>query len=413
MPETLTRRNFLKLSALSAAGFAVAGNLGENPPIPNVLKVLILTNFPEILPTSESLAIKKEVLGLGDGSMPARIAANNLFLIKDKIFLTPDIGFYPDMWFRDVYLSTESKYLRNIRLTENILKTFENQQAPDGHIPTTVAIAGDAPYKYSYDESTFLWLIKTARTANEDSSFLTPERKMHAVKALSFTRKHAKDGSYVTPPGSRRGIVDAFNFPSHDVVTYLQGVYAASLLAAYSLGLGLHRNEIKDAVSIYQNMMSTGIAPLSRGFDKAVCIGALFGEYIAVKDFGEQFLTDTAVASALENAPRTNFSDINGEDYFKILTKGTGDEDFFDPSHFINFSGKGRYQNGAVWPLWDYIAKSVGRFHGLDAVNPDYVSKIQQLLNISGYAESIPTGGFFEKKISPEHPFYVWNIAVL
>lgn len=412
MPEIISRRDFCKLGAFSTAGFLAAGNLGENPPIPNALKIFILTNFREIFPTQESRAIKAEVLGLGDDSEDARIVADNLFLIGDKTYLTPNIHFYPDMWTRDVIFSTESKYLKSPLLVNNILTTIESQQAETGQIPTTVAIVGNPPHKYSYDESTFLYLTKIARIARDNPAFLTPERRMHAEKALGFTRRHSEDGAYVTPPGSRRGIVDAFRFPEHDVITYLQGTYAASLLAADALGLRLHRNEIKAAASAYQSLMNNGIASLSRRFDKAVCVGALCGEYIALKDFGQQFLTDQQVSNALENAPGTDFENVNGESYFKILTKSSDDEDFFDPRNFINLSAEGRYQNGAVWLWWDYIAKSVGRLYNLAIVKPDFVSKIQELLKISDYSESIPTGGIFEKIITPEHPSYVWNTAI-
>ncbi|MCL4365832.1 hypothetical protein M1437_01240 [Patescibacteria group bacterium] len=266
MPEKLTRRNFCKLGAFSTAGFLIAGSLGDNPPIPNTLKVLVLSNFPEIFPTRESLAIKAEVLSLGDGSDSARMAASNLFLVGGKVFLTPNINFYPDMWFRDFYFSSESKYLKNPLLADNILTNFENQQAENGQIPTTVSIVGDPPHKYSEDESSCLYLMKAALLKQEDPAFLTSARKMHAEKALGFIRGHLEEGAYVTPPGSRRGIVDAFKFPDHDVVTYLQGIYAASLLAANVLGLSLHRNEITEAVNVYQSLMDNGIASLKPAF---------------------------------------------------------------------------------------------------------------------------------------------------
>ncbi|MCL4365833.1 hypothetical protein M1437_01245 [Patescibacteria group bacterium] len=114
----------------------------------------------------------------------------------------------------------------------------------------------------------------------------------------------------------------------------------------------------------------------------------------------------------MENAPRADFANFNGESYFKILTKSIDDSDFFDPRNFINLSEPGWYQNGGVWLLWDFIAKSVGSFHGLDIVRPDFVSKIKELLKVTDHSESIPTGGIFEKMIRFEHPWQLWNLAV-
>lgn len=401
MAEKLTRRGFLNRVLAGGFGLYALDSVGGNPLTQEASKIALLNLFPSgIFPTEESLAIISKIHEKGDESVPWKMVKNNLYPVRDKIYVLPG-AYYKDMFLRDY--EHLSPFIDSLVLDENVLNNFESKQSGKGQIPTAVGIIGEAPYQYSDDESTLLYVISVARIAKENPQILTVKRKATVKGALGFIEGHVENGAYVSPAGSRTSHVDAFYFPNRDVISQNQGLYAVALLAAESLGFRLDPVRITEAINVYKNSANkNGFLPLSFGFADAPAIGSLYPEYLAIKMFGERFLTDQIVADSLALTPKSNYG-------HKILTANTKG-DYFSPSNFINNSEKGKYQNGAVWLLWNSFALKVGEFHGI--TDNSYQQSVLRLLENSKYAESIRSGGQYELRLTPENLHYLWNLNI-
>lgn len=398
----ISRRDLLKDLGLGVGLFYVASS-GENPLGLEASKIAALNLFPHgIFPTEESQNIISDIQKRNNGSIPWRMISDNLYPVRERIFLFPSKHYY-DMFFRD--FEQASPFIKSERLDENILTTFENKQREDGQIPTAVAITWQAPYQYSDDETTLIYVISVARQKMAKPEIFTPQRKMRIKAALSFIGKHVENGLYVSPAGSRRGWVDAFRFPENDVITQNQGLYAVALKAAREI-LELEdvdKKAIDEAADQYHKLAdSSGFLPLSRKFNQSPAIGGLYPDFVAGTMFGQHLLPRKIVSDTLELTPRSKHG-------YKVLT-ASQKGDYFHPSLFINASKEGRYQNGGVWPLWSSYALADGEICGV--IDSGYRIRILKQLDDAGYAESIATGGVNEDRLTPEHLYYLWNLNI-
>ena len=372
------------------------------------LSVEVMKRMPDemirkgIIPTQEVKGIIIDLQKDSSQSTAWDIVFDHTFPVKDRIFLLANKRAHPDMWMRDFVYTSE--FTDSTELDNNILKTFEDRQKSNGQIPTAVGVWGSTPWHFADDESTLHYLISAANLVKKDGDKLTPLRRHKIKAAFSFVQKHVSDGMYVSPPGERRGWLDAFVYPKSDVVTQNQGFYAVSLLAAQGLGLPVEKGEVRTAIDLYKAMADFhGYLPLSARFNEAPDISTLCPEYFAMTRFGEQLLSDDVVRATLDATPKSNHG-------YKVLTTSPRG-DYFDPNFFVTGYEKGNYQNGGAWPFWNNNALAVGELHGI--VPPTaYRDSVMQQLDQTGWPEYIRTGGEFEQILTPERPRQVWNVGI-
>lgn len=344
-----------------------------------------------------------------DEDAPWKIVKDHLIPVRDRLFLVANIKAHPDMWMRDFKFTSE--FIDDPLVHDNILKTFEDKQRPNGQIPTAIGIWGSTPWHFADDESTLLYVISAAELAKHDRRFLTDQRKEKIEAALGFVEKHVFDGRYVSPPGDRRGWVDAFIYPRSDVNTHTQGLYAVALMSLGQMGYAdVPTREVHTAKEAYRNMAEPhGYLPLSARFPEATDATTLYPEYLAITSFGENLLPDSTVENTIKILPWSRHG-------IKVLT-ASPKGDYFDPSNFTHdLLGqryqKGDYQNGGVWPLWHNNALVVGKLHGMP-IAPNFGEALLTQMEIAEWPEYIKTGGEYEHKLTPMRPWHVWNVAII
>lgn len=361
---------------------------------------LLNNNF---FPTKEASKIVKDLKsssGLQDQAW--KIVFDHIFILRDKIFILANKKIHPDMWMRDFKFTSE--FINSPELEENVLRTFENRQRPDGQIPTAIGVLGSTQWHYADDESTMLYITSVAQLVRRKENEWTRDREKKVASALGFIAEHVRDGMYVTPKGERRGWLDAFIYPQSDVITQNQGIYAVCLHSAKKLGFKINDREIETASLLYQTMADfNGYLPLSARFNEAPDISSLYPEYLAMTMFDRQLLSDKVVSDTLASVPKSNHG-------FKVLTKSPKG-DYFDSSFFVTGYKEGIYQNGGSWPLWNNIALVVGELHGVVKLQ-EYREKIIEQLNETGWPEYIRTGEEYEEIRFSERPGQVWNVAI-
>lgn len=331
----------------------------------------------------------------------------NLFPRVNRLHLMANGKAHTDTWMRDDEYIFE--FIENLPFQDHTLRVFESKQRKNGQIPTAVGIFGQTPWHFADDESTLLYIISAATLIKQDKSFLTQKRKECIEKALGFVKQHIYEGMYVTPKGERRGWMDAFEFPSSDVISQNQGLYAVALMALDEMGFDIPTEDINTAISIYQKLaQKRGYLPFSAKFDEAIGAGSLYPDYLAITRYSHSLLSDSMAATTIENLPRSK----HGVKILAASPKG----DYFDPKYFMTTyqSGEpGNYQHSAVWHRWWNNVMADGELHGvLRGDDRNYRTVIPAQQRKANWAEFVRTGDIYEEIFTPVSPRHLWEIVV-
>lgn len=366
-----------------------------------------------ILPTREMSELNWRIRSPADlAETTWNIFLENLLFVRSEVYLLAGRKtYYHDMYVRD--LLWVFGFIPDPELKFQLLRTIGKRQLPSGQIPTAVALLGSAPWCVSDDDSTMDHLIMAGMLARETHGEFTMDKSV-AEKALNFVRAHVDEGRYITPSGPRHSWHDAFIFPQTDVIGQNQGLLAVSLMAADALGLPVTTKEIAEAKFRFAQLAGlNGFHPFSARFHDVHDASALYPDYLAMIGFEERLSSDDLIQSTIETLPRSRHG-------FKILAAaGAKGDYYFDERLFFKKPDgtpvkPGFYQNGGAWPRWTNNVWVTGRLHGVVTLE-DYnneVRAVNNLLILTDWAESIPTGGEFEYKLVPENPRLMANLAI-
>jgi hypothetical protein len=254
-------------------------------------------------------------------------------------------------------------------------------------------VAG-VPDQYYDDESTLLYLIWAIRDGGQPSDRLD--------QAWRWVSDHVVNGAYWTPAGNFHTWHDTFVFPSADVATYNQGLYAAAVLAAQRVGLAGDA-EVEAAVSAYRSLYrgerGYGYLPVSKNLDYRD-VSALVGQVLARTIFDESLLEDWAVIKTVRALPRAGQG-------FAVLTDRYG-----MPLPDENFSprlARGEYHNGGSWLLYDVLAWTAARMAGDKTAGGAAENRLLSEVSTGTLREYLRTGTAARLGSSPARTDYAWN----
>lgn len=354
-----------------------------------------------LFPTSEVVYINNRIRGESDDSREWQIALNNFLPIGNRAMLLANRRAHPDQWLRDCAYT--APFFDMPVFEDNMLKAFEAKQRSNGQIPTAIGVLGSTPWHYADDESTMLYVIwRSDLQKRSNGEFPAPKNKMRA--ALSFIGSHVEDDTYLTGKGDRKGWLDSFIFDKPDVVIQNQGLLGVAMLSADRDGL-ITPIDPQKAIFQYQNSAMNGFMPFSRVHRHSPDASVLYPAFLAATLLGEDIVSKELVEDTIAAVPKS-------EHGVRVLAYGVGQEgNYFPSDRFLTGYKAGEYQNGGVWPFWHNNLMVVGELYGV--VKPqDYRPQVQDILTRSDYAESIYTGGDYERVLTPRAPGHVWNLAV-
>lgn len=309
---------------------------------------------------------------------------------------------YAGVWLRDSFWTFLG--LGDGNLARRALNHFAGRQLADGQVPTQFTIFLRDPL-YRADESTLLFLIWADWQAAQGYPF----QDTHRLKlALSYVRSQAREGYYLSQPGSYASWFDGFRVPRTDTLSYNQGLYAAALLAARQLRLGVRSHEIAVASGAYRSLAGGPGAYLrfSRRLDYHD-ISGLVGDFLAYWLFRQPILSDAAVA-------RTLYSQPAFQSGFKVVTDERGQP--LPARAFVTRFFAGDYQNGGSWLLYDYIALADGCQHGM----PQMCARMAERLRLEfrqgaifhEYLNTDPNSPLFQREPA-YRDIFSWDTFVL
>lgn len=297
----------------------------------------------------------------------------NMIFFPNELFLRAS-PFHIDNWTRDSFYTCMA--LNEPETEIHILGRFTKSDYRYPQIPTTKLLFTNRSWFFD-DESTALGLIWRGKLSEMGATLDTNE-KVAWQHRLDWLREHVEDGTYVTPKGTERSWFDTFDFPTPDVLTYNQGIYVASLVAADRMGFQLSYGELTAALCVYEGLTYPSSSRLR--FSKAFLykdVSSLVGEFLANRLFDVSLLPSEVVRSRVETL------DPGGGGY-KVVSKEDGS--FLDPSEFNRHYKAGDYHNGANWPLFSTIARATGERHGLP-FDPDFWHRSKNFLITTKNAE--------------------------
>lgn len=275
----------------------------------------------------------------------------NLYVLPRGLSLRAS-PFHGDSWLRDSFIGTLFLGSSSV-LSEALLSSFEDRRIHP-QMPTTRLAGGNRVWRFD-DESTMLGILWKANLQKGRGSLSEKEKQLWGEK-WQWVKGHVEDGLYVSPEGSMRSWFDTFKFPRADVITYNQGVYAATALAAHRMGLEDDSKVVKEAQEGYQSLIHpSGRLQFSKHYPYKD-VSALFGEFLSLRILEEPILSDKTVKATVSTLPRT-------ETGYKVVVREN--DSYLDPSEFDAPYRPGDYQNGADWPLFSATARAVGMLHGL------------------------------------------------
>lgn len=335
----------------------------------------------------------------GDTRLPPEDVAQPLDIcqaVADENVIDPSIGWIrpsPDYgdgnWLRDTFWTTG---FLGPTVGRMALDSFGAHLSPEGQAPTRLGTNG-VPDEYHEDESTLLYLIWAARDGGQ------PRERIE--RAWNWISRHVSvDGGYWTPPGNYRTWHDTLVFPTWDVATYNQGLYAAATLAGSDLGL-VGMAEVAAAAAFYRKLYrpAAGYLPVSLGLDY-YDPSTLVGEVLARTLFGRPRLDDQMVVSTVRALPRIgpSFVALFGRDW-RYLPEAA-----FSPP-----SVKGHYQNGGSWLLYDVLAWTAASMAGASEARILAQRRLALEVATGTLYEFLPTGPAKVMGANPDRSDYAWN----
>lgn len=345
--------------------------------------------------------LKERIVKHSDSSDPALVLVReNTIFLPNEIFLRAS-PFHLDNWLRDSFITCLS--LNDPTVEKHLLDNFVRRRNRTNHVPTNRLFASDRAW-YFDDESTALSLIWRAKLLNLGYP-LEQEEIQTWTDILNWIQGHDRNGFYVTPAGTEKSWFDTFVFREEDTITYNQGVYAVAVIAAKRLGLSVNDDHITEAVQAYNNLTHTsGRLQLSNKVPYTD-VSALFGEFLSTSLFSQSILDKQIVEKTIESLPRDNRYG------YKVVAREDGN--YLDSAEFNRPYQPGDYHNGADWPLFDMIAQTVARYHGLSYDRQSLIERLRLLFETQN-AEYIKTGSttiIGEPIYNPARTNHTWNAA--
>jgi len=327
-----------------------------------------------------------------------KVASKNL-LDSRKGLLRPGPEYADGSWLRDSFWASACL---GPEVRRAALEQFGSRLRPNGQAPTRINGHGIADQYYD-DESTLIYIIWAARDGGQPRDRL--------LRAWDWITSHVDvaTGAYWTPPGTCHTWHDTLVFPTWDVSSYNQGLYAVAALAALKLGVG-YPSQAEAAASFYRQLYrkELGYLPVSLHLDYHDT-SAVVGEALARLEFGRELLTDEMVVATVRALSLAEFGPLS-RSAFKVLSKANGD--YVDEWAFSPWSMKGRYQNGGSWLLYDALAWTVMGLAGDEAGFKLAKLRVQLEAHHETFYEYISTGPAAEFDHLPIHPDYAWNAYI-
>lgn len=332
------------------------------------------------------------------------LAENFLFLPHEVVLRASE--FHMDGWLRDQLVGCLA--LNDEVIEYELLRNHVKHRDENFHIPTTRLFGGKLLGErrwYFENETNSLALIWRAKIAQMGKPLLNPEITDHDrffwQGVLDKMRSHVIDGLFYTAKGSEKSWFDAFKFPTVDVVTYNQGIYATALLAAKTLGLDVSDEETQKAIDGYNSLLHpTGRLQLSKNVPYKD-VSSLFGEFLSEWLFDKKLLKPETIKKTYES-----FSKLD-EQSFMVVSKD--DDSCLDPSEFNESYGPLVYQNGTEWPLFSAAARYVYERATLNHDPEFWKQKIKALILTKNAESYVPGEKFTYDSSRVEH---LWNAAV-
>lgn len=320
----------------------------------------------------------------------------NTAYLPNQAFLRAS-PFHCDNWIRDSFFGT--LFLDKPDFEAHALSQFDKVDQT-GHLPTTRLFPGKRTWAFD-DESTMLGLIWRAKLAIGGVPLSDGERPRWEHR-LKWIQSHTEDGQYVSPAGTERSWFDTYNFPRADIITYNQGIYAVSTLAAARLGLG-NELDVAQAIEGYQKLQHpSGRLQFTRSLPYTD-VSSLTGEFLAMALFDEQLLSDSVVNNTMNSFPWT----LVGVPV--VATEGGG---YLNPAEFKRHYHPGDYHNGAYWPLFNAMAQATAEKHGASHNRLFWQILIGNLQG-SNNAEYLYTGDRYPLgSYNPTRVGTIWNTGV-
>lgn len=320
----------------------------------------------------------------------------NTVVLANQLFLRASPHHF-DNWLRDSFFA--SLYLNNPEIEIHLLNNFVNNRHKNDQIPTCKLFLSNRQW-YFNDESSMLSIIWRAKILKQGINLSINEKRIYQ-KVLSWIKKHVKDGYYWTNEGYAKSWFDAFIFNSPDVISYNQGIYIVTLIAAKRLGFPISIKEINQAKKAYKELSrKTGYIPLSLNHDSRDT-SALFGEFLSLFLFNRSLIDSAIVIRTYE---------VINKSSFKIVSKRNGD--FLESESFNYPYLPGDYLNGAEWPFFSATLQYTAQRHGI-RYNSLFWKKLIKNLSRTNNPEYFKITDKKSKiEINPNRIDHLWNALV-
>lgn len=336
----------------------------------------------------------------GEFLKPAwQLFRHNLYLPPDEMFLRAS-PFHCDMWLRDCFFGTLALEALNGRGVElNLLSQFEDPRTHP-QVASVRLLGGNRIWAFD-NESTMLALIWRGRLFYQKRVTLGGEERQKWTECWNWIQKHTLDGTYISPAGTDRSWFDTFKLEKPDVLAYNQGIYAVAALVADRLRLEKNPHVVTNAIKGYQNLARSGRLQFSSGIPYKDT-SSLTGEFLALHIFEEPLLSDDVVRNTFESLS----SSLVGH---RVITKE--DNSYLDPHEFSRHMLPEIIKNGAVWPMFEAMARATAELHGL---KHEFISwkELFSVLKQTKFAEYVYTGPYeVYPRYNPTRIHHLWNGA--
>lgn len=336
----------------------------------------------------------------GEFLQPAwQLFRQNLYLPPEKMFLRAS-PFHCDMWLRDCFFGTLALQELDGRSRElNLLSQFEDPRTHP-QMASVLLLGGNRIWAFD-DEANMLALIWRGRLFYQKGVSLSHREREEWTERWNWIQGHVEDGLYTSPAGTDRSWLDTFRLEKPDVLAYNQGIYAVAALVADRLKLEKNRGMVSKAIRGYQNLANSGRLQFSAGIPYKDA-SSLTGEFLALHIFKEPLLSYEVARNTFESLSPSLFG-------HRVITKE--DNSYLDPQEFSRPYKEGDYQNGAVWPMFEAIARATAELHGL---KHNFISwkELFSVLKQTKFAEYVDTGSIATWPIhNPTRVNHLWNGA--
>ncbi len=278
--------------------------------------------------------------------------SNNYYLIRknhrheSNYFIIPHINYSGKQYLRDAFHQTTT-------LPDDLM--YECYKAV-------------YPERFTYAENPFLYILWSYRVYRKGYNV----NFRYVKKAFNFIKRHTKNGWYIPPQyqsGNNLGWkswFDTFYFDKDDSPAYTQSLYYPALLALKNMGFSV----INDYIDLVMNNYISLYNPekkyirFSRKLNH-LSVDVLVGELFSYIYFNKKVLTPEIVTdhynTLLKSKTKYGFKNI-------ATLKGNylEENEYGEKNPYVSLYGKGNYQFGGSWFLYDMMMLLAVFIHGID-----------------------------------------------